>query len=251
MTALDAWFDSAPGQYLLAWERAQLDAALADVFGYHALQLGLPGVDTLAANRMPHRWRAALTAQPSPQADLVLDSVALPFAQASLDLVVLPHTLEFSANAHASLREVHRVLVHEGCVAITGFNPCSLWGLRQMRAGLAPGRRPAFLPEGAQPITPWRLRDWLRLLEFEVSDIHHGCWRPAWRSPGRLARSAWLENLGARWWPALGAAYCLTAIKRSPGARLIGTGWRATQLPASAVAGVAQRSPIHPPKDPT
>jgi hypothetical protein len=42
----------------LAWERARLDDALADVFGYHALQLGLAELDALAANRMPHRWLA-------------------------------------------------------------------------------------------------------------------------------------------------------------------------------------------------
>ena len=61
MTVLHDWFQTPPGQYLLDWERAQFDAALADVFGYHALQLGLADIDALAANRMPHRmphrWR--------------------------------------------------------------------------------------------------------------------------------------------------------------------------------------------------
>ena len=38
-----------------------------------------------------------------------------------MDLVVLPHTLELSHDPHAALREVQRVLVHEGRVAIAGF----------------------------------------------------------------------------------------------------------------------------------
>ena len=44
---LQDWFETAPGQYLLAWEQAQFDQAVADVFGYHALQLGVPSVDAL------------------------------------------------------------------------------------------------------------------------------------------------------------------------------------------------------------
>jgi SAM-dependent methyltransferase len=167
MTVLHDWFQTPPGQYLLDWERAQFDAALADVFGYHALQLGLADIDALAANRMPHRWLALSAAPPAvepPAADapaaarwaLVTDSTALPFADASLDLVVLPHTLELSADPHATLREVQRVLVHEGKVAIAGLNPLSLWGLRQWRShlyrGLGGGQ--PFLPEAGEFIGP-------------------------------------------------------------------------------------------------
>jgi len=34
---LHQWFDSAPGRYLLAWEQACMDDAVADIFGYYAL----------------------------------------------------------------------------------------------------------------------------------------------------------------------------------------------------------------------
>lgn len=46
---------------------------------------------------------------------------ALPFPNASLDLVVLPHTLELSVDPHMALREVERVLVPEGRVVIAGY----------------------------------------------------------------------------------------------------------------------------------
>ena len=59
---LHDWFETPPGRYLLAWEQAQFDQAVADIFGYHALQLGLPAVDALRANRMPHRWLASADA---------------------------------------------------------------------------------------------------------------------------------------------------------------------------------------------
>ena len=55
---LPQWLKTPAGEYLLAWEQRHLDQAVADVFGFHALQLGLPELDALGANRMPHRWLA-------------------------------------------------------------------------------------------------------------------------------------------------------------------------------------------------
>src|SRR5438034_243909 len=60
---LPQWLKSPAGQYLLAWEQRHLDHAVADLFGFHALQLGLPQLDALRANRMPHRWLAVESAQ--------------------------------------------------------------------------------------------------------------------------------------------------------------------------------------------
>ena len=56
-------FGVASGQYLLDWEQMQLDEAVADVFGFHALQLGMPSLQGLRANRMPHRWLALANPQ--------------------------------------------------------------------------------------------------------------------------------------------------------------------------------------------
>src|SRR5208283_2209835 len=49
------FLDSAPGRYVLAWEQRLLDSVVADIFGYHAMQLGMPQIDTLRENRMPLR----------------------------------------------------------------------------------------------------------------------------------------------------------------------------------------------------
>src|SRR6476661_3973777 len=117
---MQEWFETPPGRYLLAWERAEFDRAVADIFGYHALQLGLPELDTLRMNRMPHRW-VGLQPHEEPherRPDLVTDPHALPFEAHSIDLVVLPHSLELSVDPHGTLREVERVLVPEGKVVI-------------------------------------------------------------------------------------------------------------------------------------
>ena len=218
---LHDWLATPVGAYLLAWEREQLAAAVTNVFGFHALQLGLPALDGLAANRMPHRWVA--TEAPNDRATFVTDFANLPFPANSLDLVVLPHSLEFTANPHAALREVERVLVPEGRVVICGLNPMSLWGLRQSRARLYRrfGIERHFLPDAGEFIGYLRMRDWLRLLGLEIESGHFGCYRPAMSSASLLARFAWMDRLGERWWPILGAVYCLVAVKRVRGMTLL------------------------------
>lgn len=221
-----------------------MDAAVADIFGYHALQLGLPQLDGLHTNRMPHQWlvvesKGQVKLGTSRPVALLSDFAALPFASSSLDLVVLPHTLEFSQDPHATLREVERVLVPEGRVVISGMNPASLWGFKQRRGHLLQriGLGSLYLPKGGDFIGYWRLRDWLRLLSLEVEQGEFGCYRPALRSEQWLQRYEWMDKAGARWWPILGAAYFLVAVKRVRGMRLLGPAWKTK--PARAVQPVS------------
>lgn len=241
---LSTWLQTAPGRYLLEWETQRLDLAVSDRFGFHALQLGMPMVEGLRANRMPYRWVAS--EQPSPEVPLGValhcDFDALPFANHSIDLVVLPHTLELARDPHRTLREVERVLVPEGRVVITGFNPASLWGVRQrlghLRCGGATRSRNPYLPRAGEFIGYWRLRDWLRLLGFELEGGHFGCYRPPLKSEVWLQRYAWMDSLGDRWWPVLGAAYQLEAVKRVRGMRLVGLLPREKRKVAPAAAAV-------------
>lgn len=241
---LQAWFETPPGRYLLAWEQQQFDLAVADIFGFHALQLGLPALDALAANRMPHRWLATTHASPACPAVLRTDYAALPFPEASLDLVALPHALDSHTDPHATLREVARVLVPGGRVVLSGFNPLSLWGLRQWREQLC--RRIGWgvpcLPELPGLIGHRRLRDWLHLLDFEIEVAHFGAYRPLLRSEQWLERMAWADRFGARWWPIFGAAYFVVAVKRVYGVRLLEPAWRSAAKPAAASVPLVRRS---------
>lgn len=243
--ALAAWLDTPPGQYLLAWEQAQLDRVVGDVFGFHALQVGLPELDGLRANRMPHRWLALDNGQPPRAAALYAHSDALPFAERSLDLVVLPHTLELAHDPHRTLAEVERVLMPEGRVVILGFNAASLWGLRQrigrVRRRLG-SKAPLFLPRPGDFIGYWRLRDWLRLLSFEVEGGRFGAYRPALGSLGWLERFAWMDRIGDRWWPVFGAVYMVVAVKRVRGMRLVGLAKRERVKAPAAPAVVTNSS---------
>lgn len=257
------WLQSPPGRYLLAWEQAQLDLAVTDLFGFHALQLGLGELEALRANRMPHRWVASDSLRepeplPLPPVDdalatllpmlpghaLLCDFDALPLTNQCMDLVVLPHTLELARDPHDTLREVERVLRPDGRVVIVGFNPASLWGLRQRAGRLRQrlgGEGPLYLPSAGDFIGYGRVRDWLRLLGFEVERGRFGLWRPPFGSERGLARMAWLETAGARGWPVLGAVYLIEAVKRVRGMRLVGLERRRISTTHAAPAVVALR----------
>ncbi|MHB0921120.1 MAG: type 11 methyltransferase [Thiomonas sp. 13-66-29] len=286
--SLDHWLKTPSGRYVLNWEQAQMDRIVADIFGFHAVQLGLAPLSALAHNRMPHRWLAQgapmqsdaghgrrllcqpiAPSEPSPiysdpqiltaaatrdegaassgevqghgtaggaTEALVCDFTDLPFATQSLDLVVLPHTLEEVSDPHACLREVDRVLVAGGQVVIAGFNVVSLWGARQALGRLG---GPLFLPQRGEFISPRRVRDWLRLLSFEVTAGRYGCYRPAACTQVWLDRWRFMEKAGDRWWPMLGAAYVLVATKRVRSMRLVGKLWQGQHKKASVARPVA------------
>lgn len=243
---MQGWFQTPAGHYLLAWEQRQYERAVADIFGYHALQLGLPALASLEANRMPHRWLATsgdTAPAPAVRADLHLDYAALPFPEASLDLVTLPHALDSHPNPHGTLREVARVLVPGGRVVLSGFNPVSLWGLRQERERLC--RRfnvgTPLLPPELDFIGSRRLRDWLHLLDLEIETGYYGCYRPLLGSEQWLRRWRWMDRLGRRWWPFFGAVYFMVAVKRVYGVRLLEPAWKRVNGKAVATVPLARR----------
>jgi SAM-dependent methyltransferase len=250
---LGQWLATAPGRYLLDWEQACLDQAVVDVFGFHALQLGLPELSALRANRMPNQWLADEAAPPEGQAAtkpqaavLHCQAEALPFGDQSLDLIVMPHTLELVVDPHAALAEVSRVLRPEGRVIVTGLNPASLWGLRQ-HAGRVCQQvgwrgKGLFLPQAGEFLGYWRLRDWLKLLSFDVEAVQFGCYRPPLSSQRWLDRFEWLDSAAPRWWPVLGAVYAVSAVKRVRGVRLVGLARRERVPVKAAPAAVANRT---------
>ncbi|MBP7647437.1 MAG: class I SAM-dependent methyltransferase [Comamonas sp.] len=242
------WMAKAFGRYLLDWEQQRCDEAVADIFGYHSLQVGLPMLQALRNNRMPHQWVSA------PECDLNLDRTAcqapqgvqlccapeaLPFSESSLDLLVMPHTLELCQNPHAALREAVRVLVPEGRLLLFGLNPYSLWGVQH---GLERVQAPGLNAWRGLPY--WRVRDWMQVLAMDVVAADFGCHVPAVDEQVWLERWRWMDKLGNKAWPVLGGAYCVLAVKKVHGMRLMEPAWRKYKAPAQAApAAACQQAP--------
>ena len=237
---LAQWFDTARGRYVLGWELGQYDSAVDDMFGFHAVQIGLPGIDFLRENRIPLRIHAGL----EPGCSLRAGATHLPLASHSMDLVVLPHVLEFAAHPHQILREAERVLRPEGQIVISGFNPLSLWGLKRA-AGAAAGRRDSHdYPWRGRFIGLLRLKDWLALLGFELNGGRFGCYAPPFAQAKWLERCKFMEKAGDRSGSITGAVYVVRAVKRSLGMRLVQPTWKEHAVKRPGLVQVARRDNV-------
>lgn len=225
---LRAWYEGQLGQSLLECERRELDEVLANLFGYYLLQVGaVADAYLLEASRIRYQvvvdgdWPPEpCRALPAQVANLCGLPRRLPVQGDSVDVVLLPHTLEFASSAHEALREVERVLVAEGHVVILGFNPWSTWGMRRLL------RRRRHAPWHGTFRGAYRIKDWLSLLGFDIVQTRPYFFRPPLQHETAMKRLEWLERLGRRWWPLLGGAYLIVARKRVTTLTPIKPRWR-------------------------
>ena len=229
-TTLSGWFETPLGRYLLAREQAYFDRTVADIFGFCALQIGLPQAPFLAHSRIVSRW----TLDYDPPADIIADPHGLPFAENTIDLIVMPHALEFTDDPHEMLREAYRVIRPEGQIVIAGFNPFSLFGAKRYFG------RAQSPPWDGNFIALYRLKDWLALLGFDVVGGRLGAYVPPFAAEKWLHRFGFFEKAGDRWWPIAGGVYFLRATKKVLGMRVITPAWQQRERREEALAPTAR-----------
>lgn len=210
-TDLHSWLRSPLGQQVYALERKLATEALAQVFGWQLLQIGLWGDDDglIADARTQRRTVLAWHGQrgDSPRGTIRSRTDSLAIASDSVDAVMLPHTLEYEPEPHEILREVGRILSGEGHLIIFGFRPFSSWGVRHLFA------RDGFPPGIERMISEGRLKDWLKLLGFEVIDAQRYLFSLPWGSAARSPQN-FFERSGKRLWPLFAGGYSIKARKR-------------------------------------
>ncbi len=127
----------------LGWENEFIDCSLYQSFSVlDAKQLGWDGAGKIQAK-----------------------SYALPIQSNSVDMIIVPHLLEFDSSRFQTFRELERILKPEGILLVLNFNPWSFW----VRYQYLLDKRLAYSWRG-NFISRSRLFDWLKLLNFEVSN---------------------------------------------------------------------------------
>jgi SAM-dependent methyltransferase len=237
---LPPWYNSPLGKLFETTESACLKEVMPTLFGYHLLVVGMSNEWTLFADSpILYQWQLE-TFQPATQTvDLLADPALLPLATECIDVVVLPHTLEFATSPHAILREVDRVLIPDGYVIILGFNPFSLWGIwRLLRA------RHSITPWDGRFLSVTRMRDWLALLGFETVAVRYHFYRPPMGRSAFSNKLLFLETFGAKWWAFAGGGYVLLAKKRVSTLTPIKPRWltRPPPLSTGVVNGASRHS---------
>nr|VFJ48096.1 MAG: Methyltransferase domain-containing protein [Candidatus Kentron sp. FM]VFJ63554.1 MAG: Methyltransferase domain-containing protein [Candidatus Kentron sp. FM]VFK15194.1 MAG: Methyltransferase domain-containing protein [Candidatus Kentron sp. FM] len=218
---LHRWLSCPSGKALLDTERKLLDGVLPHLFGHYILQVGRLGdADLLARSRIPHRVVVEVDTNRNVPGypRLRAEPHALPVASDSVDVVVLPHLLEFSPHMQETIQEAERILVAEGHLLILAFNAWSLVGIRCLLCRRAPHvdrHSDSCLPcPGARfpGINPIKNR--IAVLGFDIISIDRYFFQPPAVSPALTDRLRFLDVMGPRFWPLLSGAYFIVAKKR-------------------------------------
>jgi SAM-dependent methyltransferase len=206
---IQTWLRTPLGQRVYSLECRLAGEQLAQVFGWQLLQIGLWGDDdglideARTQRKSVLAWHGERTTE-RPVIRSRTDSLAV--ASDSVDAVVLPHTLEYEPDPHEILREVGRILSAEGHLLIFGFRPLSTWGLRHLFASQG------FPPGCERLLGERRLRDWLKLLGFEIVDARRYLFTLPWGA--HASPPGFFERTGERLWSMFAGGYTIKARKR-------------------------------------
>lgn len=246
---LPEWFYSEQGHALIEQECIALKTLVPDQFYRVALQLDLKQRTVMRDLSVEQAVYCDADSEIGGEVEGVTgDRVialpeALPFAEASVDLGILFHTLDYCDDPHRALREISQVLTHQGVLVVTGFHPYSLWAIwRRLK--------PKQPPYNGRFISRSVLQDWLELLGFQTVT---GCmlnYQPPQLSSRWRDRLKWMNKAGDRWWPTLGAVYVIVVKKQLYGGIPMGRTakqrrkWFPEVNPASARDSLIQRDKV-------
>ena len=124
------WYQTVAGQNLLHQENTLITRGIEGLFGYHLLMLGALDYEQ-GMDGSPISHKIVMNDEQLQHGALHLrgSQYALPLQTDSVDVVVMPHLLEYSQQPHHVLREVERITRPDGYIVILGFNPVSCYGI--------------------------------------------------------------------------------------------------------------------------
>ncbi|OUV63381.1 MAG: hypothetical protein CBC79_01530 [Gammaproteobacteria bacterium TMED119] len=207
LTTIRVWYETSAGRLISSAVEKHLRQITACMFGYVAIEVGhsFVGRDLLSACTIQKKFLV----DRSDSADIKASPASLPITCDSVDLFVLPHTLDFTSKPHQILREVERSLVAEGHLIMIGFNPYSFYGLWRLFLS-----RTKVAPWNASFYSPRRLRDWCSLLGFEEIDMQYVAHLPPFKRLQRWQKLAPIRSFLEQHFTRSGGVYILVVRKR-------------------------------------
>lgn len=204
------WLTIKAGKLLADAEKQVLDDILPNLYGYHLVQCAPPIFASFTSTSLiSHKIMVNEVGYSNWPCSLVRGNCeTLGLQNDSVDVVLLTHTLELAQRPHQVLREAHRVLIPEGHVVLTGINPFSLWGLVILIKKLFNRSLPMKM------MSPRRVKDWLHLLGFEITEVEMFAFRPPLAHKKIMSKLLFLEKLGSKLWPIFGGGYAIVGCKK-------------------------------------
>lgn len=216
------WYEGIAGQNLIQFENSLINSGIEGLFGYHLLMLGaLDYADGIAGSPISHKVVMNDEYLSSGELHLLGSQYELPFQNDSIDVVVMPHLLEFSEQPHHILREVERIVRPDGYMVILGFNPVSCYGLCRVLFGFK-----KRMPWEGHYYHPVRLRDWIHLLGFEITRINFCGFTPPIQHEPTQHRLGFLEKAANTFLSPLGNVYMIIARNQTVTPSVVKPAWK-------------------------
>lgn len=157
------WYQSSnPGQTLAKNQASYLSSSLKHTFYRRVLQVGRLGSEEhYTQNGLQHCFmmiESELEAENENVHRIIGQFNEMPIDSDSIDLLIIPHVLEFAQEPAQVLSEACRILKPEGRLIILCFNPWSMLGLKNYFSSYFPQQNSIGID---------RLFNWLNLLELE------------------------------------------------------------------------------------
>jgi len=205
------FYRSALGQVARRMIRRAIQRVWPDLHGMRLLGLGYATPFLSALSAETERTIAVMPASlgvlgwpaEGPNVVALADEGELPFADYSIDRVLLVHALETSDEVRGMLKEIWRVLAGGGRVLIVAPNRRGIWA-RLDRTPFGSGR----------PYTQSQLSQLLRDEQFTPIGSDTALFVPP--ATGRMVRrsaAAW-ERIGRRWFPTFAGVLLVEATKQ-------------------------------------
>jgi len=227
------WKTLINGELIKTAIEEQLEAWWPKFFGYYLVKVGcLSGQISTELCSIKNQFSIA---QQHNKGNVIAELDDLPLLEHSVDVCLLSHVLEFSIDPHHVIREANRVLIPNGYLVITGFNPFSLAGINQ----LIPFRRKQT-PWVGRFFAPMRIKDWLHLMGFEIIADQRCLHSSLVNNKRANFISRHWQNFADKYLPSFGSIYIIIAKKRVLPLTPIKPKWR-LQPSFSHVKGVSAK----------
>ena len=233
---LSSWLKNSPlGHALLEAEKAALDIIWNYVSGDYLVMLGSP-VQSCLIEKSQFLNKVMVTPDKlmhSKEYQMVCaEYETFPILSNSVDAVLLPHTLEFSADSYQVLRSVASALKADGFLMVIGFNPWSLWGLRGL---FSLGKK---APWSGSFRRAFRIKEGLKLLSFELVEQKHAAYHIPFCHSKKKCRYPMIEKFCQRCLPIFGGVYIIVAQKKTYTVTPLQSQW--TKVKSNMHRGIAE-----------
>lgn len=203
--SIDNWLHySALGREILSKERLFYSNNIEKIFGIYSLQIGLPEINVFQGNKIVNHYHIGV--------DILCSGNYLPFADNSIDLIIMPHYLELHNDYAFILEEVSRILAPNGIIIISCFNSQSLLNFC---------KKSQVRLNQLNFINLNELKN--DLIENKLSIIggKFFSYCPPFRKASRLKKYSFLNKIGDRWLPTFANSYALICRKNTANLTLV------------------------------